>query len=175
MATETSDARLTGKWSFDPIHSSASFTVDYLVAPFRAGFGRFRAELADGRLSGVVEVASIDVKDENFATHLQAPNFFDAERFPEITFRSEPLQTNGDELVVEGDLTLKGVTRRVRATGSIKGPAEDFMGNTRLGVALSTTIDRTDFDLSWNAPLPKGGLALADEVTLSVELEFVAA
>lgn len=175
MTTQVSQDRLAGTWTFDPIHSIASFTVKYLVAPFRAEFERLSAALVDGRLSGSVDVASVKLKDEHFAAQLQGPEFFDAERFPHIQFTSDEIAISGDDVVVAGELTLKGITKRVRGNGTINGPLEDFRGNTRLGLSLTTTIDRTDFGVNWNAPLPKGGDALANDVTLVVELEFIAA
>ncbi|MBA2350132.1 MAG: YceI family protein [Solirubrobacterales bacterium] len=172
MSTTAVQDRLAGAWSFSPVHSSAAFSVKYLVARFRTGFEELDASLADGVLSGAVKVASIDLKDENFKGHMMGSDFFDAEQHPEITFRSQVLDVRGDTLSLEGELTMKGVTKAVAATGTVKGPTEDYMGNTRLGFTLETTIDRTDFGVSWNADLPKGGRALSDEVTLTVELEF---
>jgi polyisoprenoid-binding protein YceI len=147
--------------------------VEYLVASFRGDFKELDAQLADGQLSGSVRVDSIAVKDENLAAHLQGPDFFDAERNPEITFRSNTLAIDGDRVELDGELTMKGVTRPIHATGTIHGPTEDFAGNTRLGFALDTTIDRTEFGVNWNADLPSGGRALSDKVTLTVELEFI--
>jgi polyisoprenoid-binding protein YceI len=164
--------RLAGTWNFAPVHSSADFSVKYLVAQFRGSFQELDAKLQDGVLTGSAKVASIKVKDENLTGHLMAPDFFDAEQFPEISFKSTILDIQGDQLTLDGELTLKGVTKPVKATGTVAGPTEDFMGNTRLGFTLETKINRTDFGVSWNADLPKGGKALGDEVTLTVELEF---
>ena len=170
--TQTAQDRLAGTWNLSPIHSSADFSVKYLVAKFRGRFQDLDASLEDGVLRGAVKVASISVKDETLAGHLQAPDFFDAEQYPEISFTSEVLDIDGDVLELDGHLTMKGVTRPVHATGTVEGPTEDFMGNTRLGFTLQTTVDRTEFGVDWNADLPRGGRALADEVTLAVELEF---
>jgi polyisoprenoid-binding protein YceI len=170
--TDTAQERLAGTWSFAATHSTASFSVKYLVAAFRGTFETFDATLVDGVITGKVDVASVNVKDPNLAGHLQAPDFFDAERFPEITFRSTSIELTGDDAEVEGELTVKGVTKPVHATGAVNGPTEDFMGNTRLGFTLETTIDRTEFGVDWNADLPKGGKALSNNVTLAVELEF---
>lgn len=172
MSTTTVAERLAGTWNFAPVHSSADFSVKYLVAKFRGSFGELDASLQDGVLSGSAKVASISVKDPNLAGHLQGPDFFDAENHPEIAFRSTILDIQGDELALDGELTIKGVTKPVHATGTVEGPTEDFMGNTRLGFTLTTTINRSEFGVSWNADLPKGGKALSDEVTLVVELEF---
>jgi polyisoprenoid-binding protein YceI len=172
MSVHTINDRLAGDWQFSPVHSSADFSLKYLVAKFRGRFEELDANLSDGVLTGSVKVASVNVKDPTLIGHLQSPDFFDAEQFPEISFTSEILEIDGDTLTLEGELTLKGITKPVHATGTVNGPTEDFMGNTRLGFTLETKINRTEFGLNWNADLPKGGKALSDEVTLVVELEF---
>lgn len=172
MSVNTVQDRLAGSWQFAAVHSSADFSVKYLVAKFRGTFEELDAKLEDGVLTGSAKVASINVKDSNLIGHLQSPDFFDAENYPEISFKSTIVDIDGDSLNLDGDLTLKGVTKPVHATGTVEGPTEDFMGNTRLGFTLETKINRTDFGLNWNADLPKGGKALSDEVTLTVELEF---
>jgi polyisoprenoid-binding protein YceI len=164
--------RLAGPWRFNTVHSSAEFAVKYLVARFRGSFQDLDAKLEDGVLTGSVKVASISVKDPNLVAHLQGPDFFDAENYPEIGFTSTILDIQGDQLTLDGELTIKGQTKPVHATGTVEGPTEDFMGNTRLGFTLETTIDRSEFGVSWNADLPKGGKALSNEVKLTIELEF---
>jgi polyisoprenoid-binding protein YceI len=173
VSVTTAQDRLAGNWQFNAVHSSADFSVKYLVAKFRGSFEELDATLADGVLSGSAKIASISVKQESLVGHLMAPDFFDAEQYPEISFKSSSIDANGDDVTVDGELTLKGVTKPIHATGTLEGPTEDFMGNTRLGFTLETTIDRTEFGVSWNADLPKGGKALANEVTLVVELEFM--
>jgi polyisoprenoid-binding protein YceI len=172
MSVNTVQERLAGEWQFSPVHSSADFSIKYLVAKFRGRFEELDASLRDGVLTGSVKVASVNVKDSNLIGHLQSPDFFDAEQHPEISFRSTILAIEGDTLTLDGELTIKGVTKPVHATGTVNGPTEDFMGNTRLGFTLETSINRTEFGVNWNAELPKGGKALSDEVTLIVELEF---
>ncbi len=172
MSVDTVHDRLAGNWNFQPVHSSADFSLKYLVAKFRGRFEQLDAALRDGVLTGSVKVASVNVKDPNLIGHLQAPDFFDAEQHPDIAFTSKILDVEGDTLTLDGELTMKGIPRPVHATGTVNGPTEDFMGNTRLGFTLETKIDRTEFGLNWNADLPKGGKALSDEVTLIVELEF---
>lgn len=169
----------TGTWQLDPVHSSAEFAVKHIVSTFRGGFSRLgSASLTteDGApvLRGAVAVDSIEVKDENLRGHLLSPEFFDAANAPEITFVSTGIDADDAGLAVEGDLTIKGITRRVVARGVADGPAEG-MGGPVLGVELTTVIDRNDFGLSWNAPLPGGRKVLADEVTLNVHLELVPA
>lgn len=170
--TDTTTDRLAGTWNFAPVHSAASFTVKYLVAKFRGSFDAFDAQLSGGKLTGSVKVASVSVKDENLVAHLLAPDFFDAEQFPEISFASSSITLDGDDATIAGDLIIKGTTKPLEATGTVNGPTEDFMGNTRLGFTFETTIDRAAFGVDWNADLPKGGKALSNDVTLLVELEF---
>jgi polyisoprenoid-binding protein YceI len=172
MSATTVNERLAGQWRFAPVHSAAEFAVKYVVAKFRGSFGELDASLVDGVLSGSAKVASISVKDQNLYPHLQSPDFFDAEQHPEIRFRSTNIDIQGDQVELDGELEMKGNTRPIHATGTIEGPVEDAMGNTRLGFALETKIDRTEFGLNWNVDLPKGGPSLANEVVLTVELEF---
>lgn len=169
-----------GTWQVDKVHSTAGFEVKHMVvSTFRAGFEDFDATLTfeDGepRLVGTVRADSIKVRDENLAAHLQSPEFFDTEQHPEIRFESTAVPRDGDQLTVEGDLTIKGVTRRVEARGTIVDAHEDPFGGTRVGIELATLVDRSAFGLDWNQPLPKGGFALANDVKLVVNLEFVKA
>jgi polyisoprenoid-binding protein YceI len=180
-ATQQSQQLPTGTWKLDPIHSSASFAVKHMVvATFRGRFENFDATLevsedGTGKLVGTVDPSSIVVKDENLAGHLQSPDFFDTERYPELRFESNSLRVENGEAILEGDLTIKGNTHPVTARGGVVGPHEDIAGNTKLGLALETEIDRRKFGLEWNAPLPSGGFALSNEVTLIVELELAKA
>jgi polyisoprenoid-binding protein YceI len=167
----------TGTWRSDPVHSHVGFAVKHMVvATFRGSFTDFDVALAneDGepKLYGAVRVDSVQVRDENLNGHLLSPDFFDAERHPEITFSSTGIRTDGDDLVVDGDLTIKGTTRSVEARGRITGPVVHPAGGERIGIDLETTVDRTEFGLNWNAPVPSGGVAVENEVTLTVHLEL---
>ncbi|MEA2283225.1 MAG: hypothetical protein QOK21_3832 [Solirubrobacteraceae bacterium] len=168
-----------GTYKDDGVHSAATFAVKHMVvSTFRGRFEDFTAELVvddagNAVLNGAVKADTIVVKDENLGAHLKSPEFFDSETYPEIKFESLKLVRNGDDVTVEGNLTIKDNTHPVTGTGTITGPAEDPFGNTKLGLTLETTVDRTQFGLNWNAPLPKGGFALADDVKLTVELELV--
>jgi polyisoprenoid-binding protein YceI len=167
-----------GTWQLDPIHSSASFAVKHMVvATFRGHFEELDATLTAGedgeaKLVGTVKADTIVVKDENLAAHLKSPEFFDTERHPEITYVSDAIRREGDELVVDGTLTIKGRTEQVEARGTITDPAVTVGDVEKIGVTLEAVIDRTAFGLDWNAPLPKGGVALANDVKLLVELEL---
>lgn len=173
MSTDVAQDRLAGTWNFSPVHSSAEFSVKYLVASFRGLFNELDAKLEDGKLSGSVKVDSVSVKDENLIGHLLAPDFFDAEAYPEITFESDSLTLDGDTAVLDGKLTIKGKTQPLHVVGEVAGPTEGAMGETRLGFSFETKIDRTAFGLDWNADLPAGGKAMSNDVKLSVELEFL--
>ena len=166
-------------WGADPVHSSAGFSIKYMVSSFKADFAKVDAALdttGDApKLTGSVDPASIQLKDENFHAHLQSGEFFDTENHPAITFESTDFRTDGDELVVDGNLTIKGESRPVEARGTIGEPFEDPFGGTRVGLTLEASIDRTHFGISWNNPLPKGGLALANDVRLVVDLQLVKA
>ncbi len=168
----------TGTWRVDPTHSSAGFAVKHMaVSTFRGRFEKFDVTLTVGQdwaeLIGIVDAGSLVVKDENLQAHLGSPEFFDIERYPEITFHSTSIWRAGDELVVAGELTIKGNTRAVEARGTIDGPAVTLGDVTKLGLTLETVIDRTEFGLRWNAPLPRGGFAVANDVKLTVELELI--
>ena len=177
---ETQTGQLVGTWALDPVHSNVGFEVNYLVGTFRGQFRDIDGSLTigeDGRatLEGRARVASVDVKDEMLAGHLQTPDFFDAERYPEISFRAEGLDFTPGEVGGQGEITIRGVTKPVELTGTVTPPAPDAYGKTRVGAVLSATVDRTDFGVSWNTPLPTGDLALANDVTINAELYFTKA
>jgi polyisoprenoid-binding protein YceI len=167
-----------GTWSLDSVHSRVDFEVRYLAGTFKGEFHEIAAELTvDGdraSLAGTAKVASVDVKDDNLAAHLQSPDFFDAERYPELRFTAEDIRLDGDGKVwVDGELTIKGITKPVTLTGTVSAPIADPYGTERIGFNLTTSIDRTDFGVSWNNPLPSGEPSLANDVTILAELQFV--
>jgi polyisoprenoid-binding protein YceI len=164
----------TGTWKADTVHSGVAFEVPYAVATFSGEVPDFEASLVDGKLAGVAKIASLTVKDENLQAHLLSPEFFDAERHPEVRFEGSKLTHNGDKATLEGEITIKGITKPATLTGTITGPAIDHFGANRVGFKLETVIDRTEFDIKWNMPLPNGEPALANEVTLKADLTLVA-
>jgi polyisoprenoid-binding protein YceI len=177
-AVDTATSLPVGTWKSDATHSSANFAVKHMVvATFRGSFEHVDATLdvaEDGaaQLRGSVRADSVVVKDENLQAHLGSPEFFDVERYPEVEFASSSIRREGEELIVDGELTIKDRTHAVEARGTITDPHETLGGAVKIGLTLETIIDRTQFGLEWNAPLPKGGFALADEVKLTVELEL---
>jgi polyisoprenoid-binding protein YceI len=172
---QTQQALPTGTWSPDPVHSTIGFAVDYMAGTFQGTFSSFEASVDDGKLSGSAEVASIQVKDENLEAHLQTPDFFDAERNPQLRFASGDVQRTGNEVTIDGEITIRGEAKPIELKGTITDPAPDPYGNERFGLKLEGEIDRTSFGLSWNNPLPSGEPALANDVTLIAELQFVKA
>jgi polyisoprenoid-binding protein YceI len=175
MTTQTSQAIEMGTWNADPVHSDIGFSIDYMAGTFRGTFSRFAAEFADGELNGSAEVASVQVKDPNLEAHLQSPEFFDAERNSRLLFSSNEVGRSGNEVKIAGEITIKGHTEPVELRGTIGEPITDPYGKERFGLRLETTVDRTDFGLDWNAPLPTGEPALSNNVTLLADLQFVRA
>jgi polyisoprenoid-binding protein YceI len=166
----------TGTWTADKVHSSIGFEVEHMVSTFRGRFEEYDAQVVDGKLEGTVPVASVKVYDENLEGHLQSPDFFDAEQHPELRFESRELAIADDGTVtLEGDITIKGTTKPVTGTGRYVYVEADMAGGERIGLQLEATVDRREFGLDWNAPLPKGGFALGNDVTLVVALELVKA
>ena len=165
-------------WTVDKVHSNVGFAVKHMVvSTFRGRFEDYDATLTandDGslRLQGRVKADSIVVKDPNLAAHLGAPDFFDTERHAYITFDSTLVRSENGELIVDGELTIKGHTRPIEARGTLTEPHETFGGVEKIGLELEAIVDRTEYGLTWNAPLPKGGFALANDVKLIVELEL---
>ena len=163
-------------YNADPVHSSLGFSVAYQgVSVFRGTLTDVDARLVDGRLEGTAPVESISITTpEAFRAHVLSAEFFDLEAHPEVRFVSTTLDVQEDgRAQVSGDLTIKGVTRPVHATGTWTAPVTDAFGNTRANLALETIIDRTEWGISWNAPLPGGGNALGNAVTLTISLSLV--
>jgi polyisoprenoid-binding protein YceI len=164
----------TGTWKADTVHSSVAFEVPYAVATFGGEVTDFEASLEDGTLTGAAKIESIHVKEENLQAHLLSPEFFDAEKHPVVGFSGREITRDGDNVTIDGEITIKGISQPVTLTGTINGPAVDHFGATRVGLKLATTVDRTKFDINWNMPLPTGEPALANEVTLKADLTLVA-
>ena len=168
-------------WTVDKVHSHVGFAVKHMVvSTFRSQFEDYDATLTaneDGtlRLEGSVKADSVAIKDPQLAGHVHAEDFFDVANHANITFSSTLIRVGDGELIVDGELTIKGNTLPLQARGTITEPLETLGGYVKTGIALEATVDRTAYDMNWNAPLPKGGFALANDVTLAVELEFVQA
>ena len=175
MSTAQETQLPTGTWDGDPVHSDIGFSVDYMAGTFSGGFGKFAAQLVDGTLSGSSEVASVQVKDPSLEAHLQSPEFFDAERYPELTFASRSVTREGSQVTIDGEITIRGETRPIELKGTASDPITDPWGNERFGLKLEGEVDRTQFGLNWNNPLPSGDPALANSVKLIADLQLVKA
>jgi polyisoprenoid-binding protein YceI len=170
IVADTSVAIPTGTWTIDPVWSSLEFEVKKLgLMTVKGRVPGFTGTIQGGEepsIEGSVDVSSITTFDETRDGHLQSPDFFDVARYPTLRFESTSVGLSGDELLVEGELTIRGVTKPVVLRGSYVGTAVDPFGNDRIGLELSTTVDRTEFGLEWNAPLPSGGFLLPNDVVL---------
>jgi polyisoprenoid-binding protein YceI len=172
MSTIGTQVLPPGTWQVDKVHSSIGFAVDYMAGTFHGTFSDFDAVVADGVLNGSAKVASVQVKDENLAAHLQSPDFFDAQAHPELSFTSKMINRDGDRVTIDGEITIKGYTETAEITGAISDPIADSYGGERFGLTLQTVVDRDRFGVSWNNPLPSGEPALSNEVTISAELQL---
>ena len=179
MTTLTETRKITaGTWQLDTVHSRLGFTVEYMAGTFHATVAPFEATLTvsdDGTatLAGKALVESIQVGDEALQTHLSSPEFFDAERTPEVEFASAPFDPTRDRIAVVGQLAIKGSALPVELVGTLGGPLVDPYGRERVNLALEATVDRGAFGLDWNAELPNGEPALAQDVNLVAELALV--
>jgi polyisoprenoid-binding protein YceI len=167
---------MTGTYTADPVHSSLGFAVRYQgVSVFRGTLSLVDARLADGRLEGSAPIESISITTpEMFRAHVLSAEFFDSEAHPRVSYVSSALDVQDDGRVhAFGELTMKGFTKPVHATGTWTPPVTDAFGNTRANLTLEAVIDRTEWGISWNTPLPSGGNALENEVTLTISLSLI--
>lgn len=169
-------------WEIDPVHSQAVFSVKHLmITTVRGQFNVLRGKLdideqqpENSWLEAEVDAASIDTRDEKRDAHLRSPDFFDAEKYPTITFKSTKVESVGNnEYRVTGNLTMHGVTKEVTFAAEYSGQLKDPYGLQRAGLSAKTTINRKDFDLNWNAVLETGGVAVSDIVTIEIDLAAV--
>ena len=175
----------TTTWNLDPAHSVAEFKVKHMmISNVKGQFAKVsgtltldESDLAKSRVEAVIEATSIETRDPQRDTHLKSADFFDVERFPTLTFKSTRIsQVRDGELAVEGELAIRGVSRKVLF--SVEGPtppAKDPWGNTRVAVSATTKINRKDFSLTWNTALETGGILVGDEVTITLDVQFVKA
>lgn len=172
-------------WNIDPTHSAAEFKVKHMmISNVKGNFSKLsgtlsldEANLANSHVEATIDAASIETRDLQRDAHLKSPDFFDVEKFPTLSFKSTRVTRVGDgELAVEGDLTIHGVTRK--ATFNVEGPtpaAKDPWGNTRVALSGTTRINRKDFGLTWNTALETGGILVGEEVTITLDVQFVKA
>jgi polyisoprenoid-binding protein YceI len=184
MSTANATQTATTTWKLDPAHSAAEFKVKHMmIANVKGQFSALRgtivldeADLARSSVEASIDAASITTGNADRDAHLKSADFFDVEKFPELTFRSTAITRHGDELKVEGNLTIHGVTRSVAF--SVDGPSEparDPWGNTRIGLTATTKINRKDFGLTWNSTLETGGVLVGEEVAITLEVQAIKA
>jgi polyisoprenoid-binding protein YceI len=172
---------LTGTWVMDPANSNVTFSVRHLVSKVEGSFGEFKGEadihedISDSTVYGSVDVTTINTNDEERDAHLRSPEFFDIENHPTMTFRTNRWHKSeaSDEITLEGELTIRDVTRPVVFTGEFDTIRLDDNGDSRADLRLVAKIDRTDWGLSWNSTLDKGGLVLGEEVTIVIDAQAV--
>ena len=185
MSTLAVPQNATSTWNLDPIHSVAEFKVKHMmISNVKGQFATITGVLTldetdhtNCRIEASIDAASVNTRDAQRDTHLKSEDFFHVEKFPSLSFRSTRITRSGNgELAVAGDLTIRGVTRSV--VFSVEGPtppAKDPWGNTRLGLSATTKINRKDFGLTWNAVLEAGNILVGDDVTITLDVQFVRA
>jgi polyisoprenoid-binding protein YceI len=176
---------VTTTWNIDPVHSVAEFKVKHMmISNVKGQFTRVKGTLAvnetdltQSHVEAEIEAASVNTRDDQRDTHLKSADFFDAEKFPSLSFKSTRITRIADgELKAAGDLTIHGVTRNVLF--DVEGPTpagKDPWGNTRRGLSATTKINRSDFGLTWNAALETGGILVGDEITITLDVQFIKA
>jgi polyisoprenoid-binding protein YceI len=167
-----------GTWVLDPAHSEVTFTVRHMmISKVRGTFGLKSATLIapenplDARVEASVDVASVDTKDAGRDQHLRSADFFDAETYPTMEFRSTGVRIEGGDFLVDGDLTIRGTTRPVTFSFDFGGFGTDPWGNYKAGATAKAVINREEFGLTWNAALETGGVLVGKDVTLELELQ----
>jgi polyisoprenoid-binding protein YceI len=185
MSTLATPLAATTTWNLDPVHTVAEFKVKHMmISNVKGQFAVVRGTLAldetsltSSQIEASIDAASISTGDPQRDAHLKSADFFDVEKFPALSFKSTQIGRAGEgEFAVSGDLTIHGITRKVVFT--VQGPtapAKDFWGNTRRGLVATTKINRKDFGLTWNSALETGGILVGEEVTITLEAQFVKA
>jgi polyisoprenoid-binding protein YceI len=185
MSTLATPQTAVSTWNIDPAHSVAEFKVKHMmISNVKGQFAKVsgvltfdESDLTKSQIEASIEAASINTREEQRDAHLKSADFFHVEQHPTLSFKSTRITQKGDgELSVAGDLMIRGVTRPV--VFSVEGPtppAKDPWGNTRIGLSATTKINRKDYGLTWNAALETGGILVGDEVTITLDVQFVKA
>ncbi|MFC4224548.1 YceI family protein [Lysinibacter cavernae] len=169
-----------GTWTIDPTHSEVSFSVRHLaISKVKGKFEKFEATFVTGEnpldstVTASAEVASVNTNEANRDGHLRTGDFFDAEQFPTIDFVSTGVRQVGSDYKVDGNLTIKGITKPVTFDFDFGGFGTDPYGNYKAGFTATTVVKREDFGLTWNAPLETGGFLLGADVTITIDVQAV--
>ncbi|GAA1789842.1 MULTISPECIES: YceI family protein [Leucobacter] len=168
----------TGTWKIDPTHSEVGFSIRHLaISKVKGKFEKFDATFQTGEnpldstVSATAEVASVNTNQADRDGHLRTGDFFLADEHPELSFVSTGAREDGGDFLVDGDLTMRGVTKPVTFAFEFGGFGEDAYGNYKAGFTATTVVKREDFGLTWNAPLEKGGLLLGSDVTINIDVQ----
>ncbi|MDO9590606.1 MAG: YceI family protein [Microcella sp.] len=179
MTADTIPGYRAGTWVIDPTHTEIGFSVRHLaISKVRGVFERFDATViaaenpVDSSVTVTIEVASINTNNADRDAHLRTNDFFAPEQFPTMTFVSRAVRVEGDAVLLDGELTLRGVTKPITLKGEFGGIATDPWGNTKAAASGTTVINRHDFGVSWNAAIETGGFLLGDDVTLTIDAQF---
>ena len=171
---------LTGTWDIDPAHSDISFAVRHMmVSKVRGHFGTFSGEIVtgpqvtDSAVTVSIDASSIDTNNDQRDAHIRSADFFAVDEHPSWTYRSTGVRVHGSDLIVDGELTIKGVTRSVPLTVEVGGFGPDAFGGIRAGFSASTTINRNDFGVDISMPLDGGGVVVGEKVQINLEIEAV--
>jgi polyisoprenoid-binding protein YceI len=180
--TATIPGYVAGKWSIDPVHSEVGFSVRHMmVSKVRGRFSEFSGEIvtgenqADSSVTAEISLGSIITGNEQRDQHIKSADFFEVEKYPTMTYRSTGVRADGDEFVLDGELTLKGVTKNVPLTLELNGFGPDAYGGTRAGFTATGELNRRDFNVNFTAPMQNGGAVVSDKITLHLEIEAVLA
>ena len=173
---------VTGTWTIDPVHSEVSFVVRHMmVSKVRGRFDKFEgtittaADPLQSAVTATVDLGSVNTGNETRDNHIRSEDFFHTEKHPVMTFRSTGVRSDGENYLLDGDLTLRDITRPVTFRLELNGFGPDPFGGTRAGFSATTEINRNDWNVSYNGPIPgaSNGMVLSDKVTINLEIEAV--
>jgi polyisoprenoid-binding protein YceI len=185
MATPTVQQRqipgyVAGTWTIDPIHSEVGFSVRHMmISKVRGRFTKFQGtirtgeDVLDSSVEASIDMTSVDTNNEQRDEHLRSGDFFEVEKYPAMSYRSLRIRPYGDGYIVEGDLTLHGVTRRVDLALELNGFTKDPYGGVRAGFSATAEINRKDFGITTDLPMDGGGAVLGDKIQINLEIEAV--
>lgn len=180
--TLAASTAFAAEYQIDTAHSNAQFSVRHMmVANVKGDFNKLTGtviydpkNLAASSIDAVVDISTVNTRDEKRDGHLKSPDFFDAAKFPTMTFKSKSIARNGKTLTIKGDLTIRGISKEVVFT--VDGPTDEIKdpyGMTRFGASATAKVNRKDWGLNWNAALETGGVVVGDEVTITLDIEAV--
>ena len=171
---------VAGTWTIDPVHSEVSFVVRHMmVSKVRGRFDKFEGTIVtapdplQSSVTATVDLSSVNTGEPNRDNHIRSADFFEVESHPTMTFRSTGVRPDGDDFLLDGDLTIRGTTKPVTLKLEVNGFGPDAFGGTRAGFSASGEINRHDFGVSWNAAIEGGGVVIGDKVTINIEAELV--